>query len=157
VFACSVVSSCFHCPPPFFRVLILSKMGMLNCFNPEFKFSHFTQVSEFVIDEHHYTSPNQQEGPPTISIDHSRSLPDDAPPSQLLGHIWALDKHPYLPYILSSPFEWAMTSCLATPFPVEIDGSGHHLSNVVIESWRSLENFCNLYMISVILKSPSVV
>lgn len=29
VFACSIVNSCFHCPPPFLRVLILFEMGTM--------------------------------------------------------------------------------------------------------------------------------
>jgi len=36
--------------------------------NPVFKFSHIAEASlpEFVIDGHYYTSPNQQDEPPTI-------------------------------------------------------------------------------------------
>jgi len=41
-------------------------------------------MAEFVIDKHYYTSPNQQE-PPTISLDHSKELPDDALSFQLRG------------------------------------------------------------------------
>jgi hypothetical protein len=64
-------------------------MGMLNSINTVFKFSHITEASypEFVLDCHYYTSPNQQEEPPTISFGHSESLPDDATPSQLRGCI----------------------------------------------------------------------
>jgi hypothetical protein len=42
---CSVVNSCFHCILPFFRVLVLFEMGMLNSLNPVSKFSHITQSS----------------------------------------------------------------------------------------------------------------
>ena len=57
-------------------------MGVLNSLNSLFKFSHITEASvpEFVIDEHYYTYPNQQEAPPTISFKHSEALPGDALP-----------------------------------------------------------------------------
>ena len=97
------------------------------------------------MDEHYYTSPNQQEEPPTISIEHSKALPDDALPFQLRGRIWALHNHPYLPFMLFSPFHGAMTSRLSTP-PEEIslleDGFGFHLPQDVSRSWKTLEQSC---------------
>jgi hypothetical protein len=76
---CSVVNSCFHCILPFFRILVLFEMGILNSLNPVSKFSHITQASspEFAIDGH-YCTPNQQVEPPTLSFSHSGPLPDDA-------------------------------------------------------------------------------
>ena len=91
-------------------------MGVLNSLNSLFKFSHITEASvpEFVIDGHYYTSPNQQE-PPTISFEHSKELHKDALPYELRGRVWALNNHPYLPFMLFSPFRGAMTSRLSTP------------------------------------------
>jgi hypothetical protein len=56
--------------------------------------SYISQASfpEFIIGGHYYKSPNQQEEPPTISFNHSKSLPDDASVLQLRGRIWALDR-----------------------------------------------------------------
>ena len=68
-------------------------MGMLISHNLIFNFSHITQasVSESVIDGHYYMSINQEEEPPTLSFHHSDSLPANASPAQLRGHVWALD------------------------------------------------------------------
>lgn len=122
-----VVNLYFHCPPPpFFHGLILFKMGMLNSLDTIFKFSHITEVSfpEFVIDNHYYTSPNQQEEPPTISFKDSES--------PTTWTILALHNHPYLSFMLFSPFHGAMTSRLSTPpeqIPLDKDGhaSGYRL------------------------------
>ena len=46
--------------------------------------------SEFVINGHYYTSPNQQTPPPTLPFSDSESLPDDVSPSQLRNRVWAL-------------------------------------------------------------------
>jgi len=147
VFACSVVNSCFHCPPPFFCVSILFEMGMLNCLNPVFKFSHITaSYPEFVLDGHCYTSPNQREEPPTISFSHSEALPEDASPRELRGRIWALHNHPYLPFMLMSPFHGEMTSRFATPpelIPLEDDMHGYYLPHDVAKSWKTLEQSCH--------------
>jgi hypothetical protein len=124
-------------------------MGMLNCLdNPIFKFSHITEasVSEFEIDGHFYTSPNQQEEPPTFSFSHSEPLPDDARPCQLRGRVWALHNHPYLPFVLFSPFLGAMTSRFATPpeeIPIDKDFNGYHLPEDVSKSWKTLEQTCH--------------
>ena len=64
--------------------------------------------AEFVIDKHYYTSPNQQEELPTISIKHSKELPEDALSFELRVRIWALHNHPYLPFMLFSPFRGGM-------------------------------------------------
>ena len=122
-------------------------MGMLNSLNPVFKFSHITQASysEFVIDGHYYTSPNQQEYPPTVSISHSEPLPSDASPTQLRGRVWALDHFSYLPFVLFSPFHGTMTSRLATPvevIPLVDDSLGYHLPKEVAKSWKRLEDTC---------------
>jgi hypothetical protein len=122
-------------------------MGMLNSLNTVFKFSHITEASypEFVVDGHYYTFPNQQEEPPTISFSHSESLPDDATPSQLRGRIWALHNHPYLPFILFSPFDGAMTSRLSTSaqqIALDKDFDGYHLPKDVSKSWKTLEQSC---------------
>ena len=122
-------------------------MGMLYCLNSIFTFSHITQVSvpEFVIDGHYYTSPNQQEEPPTISFSHSEPLPDNALPSQLRKRVWALQHYPYLPFVLFSPFHGSMTSRFATPpelIPLEEDKYGHHLPQDVAKSWKTLEQSC---------------
>src|SRR5277367_3333174 len=93
-------------------------MGMLNSLSLAFIFfSHITQASfsEFVIDGHHYTSPNQQKPPPTLSISESQSLPDNVSPTELRKRVWAAHNLPYLPFILNSPFYGTMTSRFATP------------------------------------------
>jgi hypothetical protein len=123
-------------------------MGMLNCLNPVFKFSHITQAPflEWVIDGHYYTSPNQQEEPPTLSFSHSEPLPDDVSPTQLRKRVWALHHSPYLPFVLLSPFHGAMTSRFATPpelIPLENDKYGYHLPQDVSKSWKSLEITCS--------------
>ena len=114
---------------------------MLNCLNPVFKFSHITQASflEWVIDSHYYTSPNQQEEPPTLSFSHSESLPDDVSPTQLRKRVWALHHAPYLPFVLLLPFHGAMTSRFTTPpelIPLENDKYGYHLPQDVSKSWK---------------------
>jgi hypothetical protein len=119
-------------------------MGMLNSPNTVFEFSHITEASlpEFVIDGHYYTSPNQQEEPPTISFSYSESLPDDATPSQLRGRVWALHNYPYLPFMLFSPFHAAMTSRLSTPaeqIPLDKD---FNLPEDVSRSWKTLDQSC---------------
>jgi hypothetical protein len=56
-----------------------------------FNFSHIViaSFSEFVIDGHYFTSPNQQKPPPAVSFSDSESLPYDVSPSQLLRRVWA--------------------------------------------------------------------
>ena len=120
-------------------------MGMLKSLSLVFNFSHsITQASfsEFVIDGHYYTSPNQQKPPPTLSFSDSESLPDDVSPTQLRKCVWAAHNLPYLPFILSSPFHGVMTSRLATPpeqIPLEKGKSGYHLPHSVGKSWKTLE------------------
>ena len=126
---------------------ILFKMGVLNSLNSLFKFSHITEASvpEFVIDGHYYTSPNQQEEPPTISFEHSKELHKDALPYELRGRVWALNNHPYLPFMLFSPFRGAMTSRLSTPpeqISLDEDAFGFHLPQDVSKSWKTLEQSC---------------
>jgi hypothetical protein len=98
--------------------------------------SHITEVvSEFIIDNHFYTSPNQQIPPPTFSFDESRSLPDSVSPSELRKRVWAARNLPYLPFILKSPFHGIMTCRLATPPDqvfLERDSSGFHLNFKVL-------------------------
>ena len=123
-------------------------MGMLNCLNNSLlKFLHITAASvpEFEIDGHYYTSPNQEEEPPTISVSHSEPLPNDAFLFQYRGRVWALDDHPYLPFILFSPFHGMMTSRLSTPpeeIPLNEDAFGYHLPDDVSQSWKTLEQSC---------------
>src|SRR5277367_3693693 len=120
-------------------------MGMLNSLSLAFIFfSHITQASfsEFVIDGHHYTSPNQQKPPPTLSISESQSLPDNVSPTELRKRVWAAHNLPYLPFILNSPFHGTMTSRFATPvgqIPLEKGRSGYHLPESVARSWKTLE------------------
>jgi len=93
-------------------------MGMLNFrVNSVFKFSHTTQASfsEFVIEGHYYTSPNQQKTPPIVSSSDTESLSEPVPPTQLRKRVWALQNHSYLPFILNSPFHGVISSRLATP------------------------------------------
>ena len=106
--------------------------------------SHITQVSfsEFVIDGHHYTSPNQQKPPSSVSFSESQSLPDPVSPTELRKRVWAAHNLPYLPFVLNSPFHGAMTSRLATPpeqIPLEKGKSGYHLPHDVGKSWKTLE------------------
>src|SRR5271156_647664 len=119
-------------------------MGMLSSLNLVFNYSHMTQASfsEFVIDGHHYTSPNQQKSPPIVSFSDSESLPDDVSPTQLRRRVWALQNHPYLPFILNSPFHGVISSRLATPpdqIHIEEDSYGFHLPDDVAKSWKTLE------------------
>jgi hypothetical protein len=109
--------------------------------------SRFTQASfsEFVIDGHSYTSPNQQKSPPIVSSSDSESLSDPVPPTQLRKRVWALQNHPYLPFILNSPFHGVISSRLATPpeqIHIEKDSYGFHLPDVVAKSWKTLEQSC---------------
>ena len=111
-----------------------------------FYFSHIPQgsFSEFVIENHFYTSSNQQDEPPTAII-HSGPLSDDAPPSQLRKRVWALQFFPYLPFLLFSPFHGAMTSRFATPLehiPLVEGKHGYQLPEDVANSWKSLERSC---------------
>lgn len=114
---------------------------------PVFYFSHIPQASfsEFVIEGHIYTSPNQQDEPPTAII-HSEPLPNDAPPSQLRKRVWALQFFPYLPFLLFSPFHGAMTSRFATPLeqiPLVYGKHGYQLTEKVAKSWKDLERSCH--------------
>jgi hypothetical protein len=123
-------------------------MGMLNRLNPVIKFSHITQASflEWVIDGHYYTSPNQQDEPPTLSFRHSEPLPDDASPNQLRQRVWALHNSPYLPFVLRSPFHDAMISRFATSpelIPLVEDKYGYRLPEDVAKSWKTLELSCS--------------
>jgi hypothetical protein len=120
---------------------------MLNSHNLVFNFSHISQVSffEFVIDGHHYTSPNQQKQPRTLSFSDSESLPDDVSPTQLRKRVWALHHSLYLPFILNSPFRGSMTCRFATPpelIPLEEDMHGYHLPTNVAKSRKTLEQSC---------------
>ena len=121
-------------------------MGMFFFLIPVFYFSHIPQASfsEFVIKDHIYMSPNQQDEPPTAII-HSGPLPNDAPPSQLRKRVWALQSLPYLPFVLFSPFHGAMTSRFATPLeqiPL-VDGKhGYQLPEDVAKSWKTLKQSC---------------
>ena len=79
---------------------------MLNSLNLVFNISHITQASfsEFVIDGHFYTSPNQQNPPPALSFNESKSLLDPVSPTELRKRVWAHHHSPYLPFVLNSPF-----------------------------------------------------
>jgi hypothetical protein len=120
-------------------------MGMFFLI-PVFYFSHIPQASfsEFEVDGHFYTSPNQKDYPPSPII-YSTELPKDAPPSELRKRVWALQSFPYLPFLLFSPFRGAMTSCLETPLeqiPL-VDGKhGYQLPDDVSKSWTDLERSC---------------
>ena len=102
--------------------------------------------SEFAINGHYYTSPNSQKPPPTISesFSYSDSLPEPVSPPELRKRVWAYHNHPYLPFVLNSPFHGAMTSRFATPeqIPLEEDTGGHHLPTNVAKSWKTLEHSC---------------
>ena len=72
-------------------------------------------------------------------------ISDDATPSQLRGHIWALYNHPYLPFILFSPFDGPITSRLSTSaeqIALDKDFNGYHLPKDVSKSWKTLEQSC---------------
>jgi hypothetical protein len=121
-----------------------------------FNFSHITLVSfsEFVVDGHYYTSPNQQNQPPTVSFSDSEPLPDNIPPSQLRNRVWAHHHSPYLPFVLKSPFNGCMTSRFATPpedTPLEKDKYGYHLPVDVARSWKTLEQSCR--QVATVLRS----
>ena len=110
-------------------VFLLLNDGYAFFLIPVFHFSQSHSIpqasfSEFEIDGHSYTSPNQQDGPPTLSVSYSEPLPDDAPPSQLRKRVWALEFFPYLPFLLFSPFRGTMTSRLTTPLKLNplVDG-----------------------------------
>jgi hypothetical protein len=134
-------------------------MGMFFLI-PVFYFSHIPQASfsEFEVDGHFYTSPNQKDYPPSPII-YSTELPKDAPPSELRKRVWALQSFPYLPFLLFSPFYGAMTSRFATPLekiPL-VDGKrGYQPPEDVAKSnhlaVRSLLSFVR-YMKSAIPKS----
>ena len=133
---------------------------MLNSHNLVFNFSHITQVSffEFVIDSHHYMSPNQQKQPPTLSFSDSESLPDDVSPTQLRKRVWALCHSLCLPFMLNSPFCGSMTCHFATPpelIPLEEDMHGYHLPTNVAKSWKTLEQSC--HQIATVLFNPKIV
>ena len=98
---------------------------------------------EFVINSHHYTSPNQRKDPPTLSISESKSPPEPVSPTQLRNHVWALQSYPFLLFILNSPFHGAMTSRFATPPDIEVSRQGYHISTEVAKSWKSLEQSCH--------------
>jgi hypothetical protein len=58
---------------------------------------------------------------------------------------WALHNHPYLPFILFSPFYGAMTSRLSTSaeqIALDKDFDGYHLPKDVSKSWKTLEQSC---------------
>ena len=132
-------------------IFLVFQMGMLNYLNFVFNFSlaYITpaseSLSEFVIDGHFYTSPNQQQQPPTFSFGDSESLPDDTSPTQLRKRVWAVHNRPYLPFVLNSPFHGVMTSRFATPpgqIPLEKDKYGYHLPADVAKSWKIFEKSC---------------
>jgi len=110
--------------------------------------------SEFVVDGHYCTSPNQQNQPPTVSFSDSEPLPDNISPSQLRNHVWAHHHSPYLPFVLKSPFNGPMTSRFATPpedTPFEKDKHGYHLPVNVAKSWKTLEQSCR--QVATVLRS----
>ena len=86
-------------------------MGMLSSLNLVFNYSHITQASfsEFVIDGHYYTSPNQPRQPSTLTFSDSESLSNDVSPTQLRKRVWALHHSPCLPFTLNSPFHGSIT------------------------------------------------
>ena len=77
-------------------------------------------------------SPNQQNLPPTLSFNESRSLPVPASLSELQRCAWAAHKLPYLPFILNLPFQGVMMN----------DHNGFHLPSKVVKSWKTLEQCC---------------
>jgi hypothetical protein len=105
------------------------------------------------MDGHYYTSPNQQEYPPS-SFCYSEPLPDGASPTQLRRRVWALGYFPYLPFMLRSPLLYGDMTCFATPelLPLEDDKYGFHLPSDVAESWKGVETSC-LHIASVLCSS----
>jgi hypothetical protein len=119
--------------------------------------------SEFVVKGHHYTSPNQQKPPPTLSESISELLPDIVSPTELRNRVWAARNLPYLPFILNSPFHGTMTSRFATPvgqIPLVKGKSGYHLPESVAKSWKTLEQslrtICNVLNTTFLQDHPKV-
>jgi len=144
----------------FFRVLILLKWVckfdlIIPYLNSHISLKHLFLNSSLTVTIIHL--PIQQDEPPTVSFSHSDSLPDEARPlaSQLCGCVWALHNHPYLPFILFSPFHGAMTTRLSTS-PEMIP-----LVEDVSKSWKTLAIRSSmsfvLYFIRIIPSSPSFV
>ena len=109
-----------------------------------FNFSHITLAlfSEFVVNGHYYTSPNQQKQPPTVSFSDSEPLSDKISLSQLCKRVWAHHHSPYLPFVLKSPFNSPLTSRFATPLediPLEKDKHGYHLL-IMLQSFGKPSN-----------------
>jgi len=72
-------------------------------------------------------------------------LPLDSSPTQLRGHVWALDHLPYLAFELFSPFHGSMTSRFAIDpelIDLEEDAYGFHLPEDVVKSWKTCEKSC---------------
>jgi hypothetical protein len=88
------------------------------------------------IDSHYHTPPDRPKSPPIVSFSDSESLPEPVPPTSQRKRVWALQDHPYLPFILNSPFHGVISSRLATPpEQIHIDGDSYGFH---IEAWSAL-------------------
>ena len=94
----------------------------------------------FLFNEQFYTS-NRSDFPSSIPF--WSSLPDDPSPQQLRDRIWYSSQHPYLPFILKSPFHGDLLRRLSVPvdrIEVVFDTHKWHLPRQVAKDWKTLEN-----------------
>ena len=94
----------------------------------------------FLFNEQYYTS-NRSDFPSFIPF--WSSLPDNPSPQQLRSRIWYSPEHPYLPFILKSPFHGDLLRRLSVPVDrIEVVFNAHnwHLPRDVAKDWKTLEN-----------------
>lgn len=94
----------------------------------------------FLFNEQFYTS-NHSDFPSSLPF--WSSLPDNPSPQQLKDRLWYSSQHPYIPFILKSPFHGDLLRRLSVPIDrieVVFDTHNWHLPRQVAKDWKALEN-----------------
>jgi len=104
--------------------------------------SYSNSVAPFTyhFNEIFYTSPAASAFP--AALPSWSSLPDNPSPRQLRDRIWYSSDHPYLPFILKSPFHGDLLRRLSVPLErIEViyDTHGWHLTWQNAKDWKALE------------------
>ena len=94
----------------------------------------------FLFNEQFYTS-NHSDFPSSLPF--WSSLPDNPSPQQLKDRLWYSSQHPYLPFVLKSPFHGDLLRRLSVPvdrIEVVLDTHDWHLPRQVAKDWKALEH-----------------
>ena len=94
---------------------------------------------EFEVSGHHYTSVNCSSLPPNLAS--YMDMPQSPSLAQLCSCLWSADRHPYLAFLLQSPFigQWAHFATPIDRIGLIHDRHGWHLPRDTQKEWKTFE------------------